>query len=352
MARPTLLILPATETAQAILAVPKGDSYETQRVSKEQLNQIDDTNIHIVVPGQSVRIFETDLPKASRTQLLKMARFAREDDIATPADGLHFALSEEQPPRLAIIEKSIMGELSTYFAVLKPKAVYTDYDLITGDQAVHIIDRAVEPGQCTLDLDWIDSELLDLTPAQIADQFADTIEAGEAINLLQGDYRAKSTLNIPQPAFKRFATMAALALVALFVWSGISDRAKTAQAEALKTQTAEDYKSVTGQTAPRAPGRDAVKLAQTTSQGSYGFLDLSAVLFEGMTNLDDIQVDQLRYNSENQTLALRFIYPDFGATSRLEAAIQQAGGTLLTGGVRERDGAFIGEATLSLESAS
>ena len=352
MARPTLLILPATETAQAILAVPKGDSYQTQRVSKDQLNQIDPTNIHIVVPGQSVRIFETDLPKASRTQLLKMARFAREDDIATPADGLHFALSEEQPPRLAIIEKSIMDELSTYFAALKPKAVYTDYDVITGDQAVHIIDRAVEPGQCTLDLDWIDSELLDLTPPQIAAQFADTIETGNAINLLQGDYRPRSTLNIPQPAFKRFATMAALSLVAMFVWSGISDRAKTAQAEALKTQTAEDYKSVTGQTAPRAPGRDAVKLTQTSGDNNYGFLDLSAVLFQGMKALDDIQVDQLRYNETERTLSLRFIYPNFGATSRLESAIQQAGGTLLTGGVRERDGAFVGEATLSLESAS
>ncbi len=352
MARPTLLILPATDSAQAILAHPKGGGYETQTVSMGELGQIEDANVHVVVPGQSVRIFETDLPKASRAQLLKMARFAREDDIATPADALHFALSEEHPPRLAIIEKSIMDELSNYLVTLKPKAAYVDYDLLKGDQAIRVIDRAVEPGRCALDLEWVDSELLDLTPAQIADQIVESIETGDVINLLQGDYRASSSFNMPQPAFKRFAAVAALALAALFLWSGISDRAKIAQTKALKAQTTEDYQSVTGETAPAAPGRSAAKLAQTTSQSSYGFLDLSAILFQGMTNLDDIQVDQLRYNSENQTLALRFIYPDFGATSRLEAAIKQAGGTLLTGGVRERDGAFIGEATLSLEPAS
>ena len=178
------------------------------------------------------------------------------------------------------------------------------------------------------------------------------INNGGIINLLQGDYKSRNSIDLPQPALKRFGALAATLLVASFLWSGVSKRAKTEQAETLRAQTAADYKAVTGQSAPNAPGRAAVKLSQAGPVDSYGFLDLSGVLFAGMENLDDIRVDQLRYNSANNTLTLRFIYPDFGATSRLESAIRQAGGALSTGGVRERDGSFVGEATLSLEPAS
>jgi len=68
--------------------------------------------------------------------------------------------------------------------------------------------------------------------------------------------------------------------------------------------------------------------------------------------MDDVRVDQLRFNSEAGTLQLRIIYPDFDAASRVETAMRRAGGTLKTGGVREQDGAFVGEATLSIGASS
>jgi len=93
--------------------------------------------------------------------------FAKEDDIATDAEDLHFALSDAQPPRLAIIETALMSMLSETFESLNPKAAYADYDLLRGDTALRVIDRAVEPGLAALDLEWTDEALEEPTDAVV-----------------------------------------------------------------------------------------------------------------------------------------------------------------------------------------
>jgi len=50
--------------------------------------------------------------------------------------------------------------------------------------------------------------------------------------------------------------------------------------------------------------------------------------------------------ASNNELQLRLIYPSFESAGELEQAIRSAGGQLITGGVREQSGRFIGEATL------
>ena len=71
-----------------------------------------------------------------------------------------------------------------------------------------------------------------------------------------------------------------------------------------------------------------------------------------MAGLDDVRVDQLRFNSDKGTLQLRLIYPSFDAAARVENAVSQAGGVLTTGGVREQNGAFVGEASLKMGDKS
>ena len=146
--------------------------------------------------------------------------------------------------------------------------------------------------------------------------------------------------------------MAAAALLALFIWNGVQDRAVLAQAEDLRAQTAAEYLAATGERAPSNPGRAAVQKLQTGPAPTAGFLDLSTVLFSGLASMDDTRVDQLRFNAEDGTLQLRLIYPDFDAAARIESSIAQAGGRLTTGGVREQNGSFVGEATLSLGGGS
>jgi len=352
MALPTLLILPATESGDAIFASASSDGYNTRRVAQTMFGTLEASDLHVILPGQTARIFETDLPKAGRAQQLKMAKFAREDDIASSADDLHFALSDDQPPRLAVIDQDVMGQLGVSLINLRPKAAYMDYDLLEGEQAILVIDRAVEPGQAALDLDWVEAELVQPPDADLAQQLADGITAGRGINLLQGDYRPRSAINLPRPALMRFGALAACAALVAFIWGGVSDRSKLAQAENLQAKTAAEYTDVTGQSAPAAPGRAAARAVKAGPQKADGFLDLSNVLFAGMKGLDDIRVDQMRYNASDGTLALRFIYPSFDAAARAEAAIASVGGRLQTGGVRERDDTFVGEATLSLEPAS
>jgi hypothetical protein len=134
----------------------------------------------------------------------------------------------------------------------------------------------------------------------------------------------------------------------VFVWNGVQDRVALTQAEELRAQTAANYRAATGERPPANPGRAAARSLQSGPTQTAGFLVLSSVLFKGLSTLDDIRVDQLRYNSENGTLQLRLIYPSFDAAARAESSIAQAGGQLVTGGVREQNGAFVGEATLNL----
>lgn len=352
MAGQTFIILPALDGGDAILATASGAGYETRRVPSAQVPALDVRDPILILPGQLVRIFETELPKAGRKQQLQMARFAREDDIADSADNIHFVLSSDQPPQLAVIDKSVMDSLVETLGGLKPKAAYADYNLLTGDKALRIIDRAVEPGQSALDLDWTEEMLLEPADAELASQFADGVAQGRGLNLLQGAYRAQSNLNLPRAASVRFGALAASALLAVFVWNGVADRAATAQAEELRAQTAADYLAVTGNPAPPNPGRAAAKSVQSGPAKAAGFLDLSNILFSGLSAMEDVRVDQLRFNAKDGTLRLRLIYPDFDAAGRVEKAIGSAGGTLTTGGVREQDGSFVGEATLRMGASS
>ena len=352
MAGPTFLILPALDGGEAILATPSGADYVTRRVASADLAALNISDPVLILPGQLVRIFETELPKAGRAQQLKMARFTKEDDIASSADDLHFALSDTQPPRLAVIEKTVMDILNDTLGGLKPKAAYADYDVLSGDTALLVIDRAVEPGIAALDLEWTEEKLAQPTDEKLAGLLADGLAAGRGLNLLQGNYRPRSGFNIPRIPAIRLAALAASALLTAFVWNGVQDRAALTQAAALRAQTASDYLATTGARAPTNPGLAAAKSLQSGPAPTAGFLDLSSVLFTGLSAHDDIRVDQVRYNSENGTLQLRLIYPSFDAAGRVESSLTQAGGQLKSGGVREQNGSFVGEATLSLGGKS
>ena len=352
MAAQTFLILPGLENGDAILAEPSGDSFKTRRVPSAQISDLDIRDPILILPGQLVRIFDTELPKAGRKQQLQMARFAREDDVAASSETTHFALSMEQPPHLAIVDKAVMDLIGENLGGLKPKAAYADYDVLQGDQAVLVIDRAVEPGRASLDLDWTEETLSELTDPALAEAFSKGLRDGRGLNLLQDAYRPQSSLSVPRVPVFRFASLAACSVLALFVWNGVKDGSAASQAEELRAQTAEDYFAVTGVRARANPGRLAAQSVQAGPTKAAGFLDLSNVLFSGLSAIDDIRVDQLRFNAEQGTLRLRLIYPDFDGASRVETAISRAGGILTTGGVREQDGAFVGEATLSMGGGS
>ena len=352
MAAPIFLILPALDGGEAILATPSGEDYVTRRVAADDIGDLNINAPVLILPGQWVRIFETELPKAGRAQQLQMARFAKEDDIASSADDLHFALSDTQPPAMAVIDTTVMDALIETLGGLNPKAAYADYDVLDGATAILVIDRAVEPGIAALDLDWTEEVLTELSDEALAKLFDEGLSAGRGLNLLQGQYRSRSNVNLPRVPAIRLAALAASALLMAFVWSGVKDRAALTQAEDLRAQTAPDYLAATGERAPSNPGRTAVKSLQSRPVSTGKFLELSSVLFAGMAGLDDVRVDQLRFNSDKGTLQLRLIYPSFDAAARVENAVAQAGGVLTTGGVREQNGAFVGEASLKMGDKS
>ena len=341
-----LLILPTLDTGSAIFA----NGTSVRRVAMSNLAQIGGGDVTLILPGQWVRIFDTDLPKSARAQQLKMARFAREDDIASAADDLHFALSDAQPPRLAVMSRAQLQDVigTCRAAGLQVKAAFADYDILSGDQGVLVIDRAVEPAQAAVDLDWTDAPLAQPSDADLAAEFAMGVTEGAGVNFMQGEFRARSGFDIPKIPAIRFAALAATALVAFLGWQAVQGGAALQQAEDLRARTASDYTALTGNPAPTRPGRAAAKAAQVGPAAQTGFLDLSAVLFAALAGENDIRLDQLRFDRASGMLRLRLVYPDFDGAGRVERAVRAAGGSFETGGVREQDGVFIGDATLSL----
>ena len=90
----------------------------------------------------------------------------------------------------------------------------------------------------------------------------------------------------------------------------------------------------------------ATRALKAGGKNNFEFLQLSQILFQGVDKVEGLSVDQLRYQQARNQLQLRLIYPSFESASVFEAAIRDVGGELVTGGVREQSGQFVGEANL------
>lgn len=352
-----ILILPTTPDAPALLGQGESDLWEVSHIALDTLETHDwDDHVLVILPGQNIRSFETDLPKASRAQQIKAARFAHEDQIATSIDDLHVALSSGSPTITSFIDKDWLTATLEGLAKrgLTPKHVLADYDALQLlDAPVTVIDRVVTPGRAghAQDMGWT------APPAAISDQalfaaISQSFSAGTTTNLLQDQFKPKSNVIGSVAGLTRFAGLAAACLIAFFAWQGVQARAMQKQASDLGMQSAALYTQTTGQAAPRNYTALAAQALQNPEAEGQVFLRLSNILFSAMSTMDDIQVDRMSYNPQRQELQLRLFYPDFDAAARLEQSMRQAGGDFIPGGVREQGDEFVGEAVLKIGGAS
>lgn len=341
-------------------SVPGGDALwldeNPRRISLDNLSELAGRSAILVLPGQMIRTVQTDLPKAARAQQLKMARFANEDKIASAPELLHFALSEDQPPRVAIVDTAWLRACldGVAEAGIFVRSAFADYDLLPSGQRIALLDRVVEGGPfgAALDPDWVDAPTTPVTDTDIAQLMSDRLDTGEALDVMQGDFRARANSNLPKPALWRAGGLLAACLVAGLIWSGLQSNALNRQAANLRAQTAADFTALTGQVAPDKPGLAAARLVRSGADTSGDFLTLSRIMFDTMAGLEGVSVERVSFNAQRGELQMRLVYPDFDAAARVEAAARNAGGTFVTGGVRETNGQFIGEATLRAGGAS
>lgn len=342
-----ILILPEDPTGDTLLARRVRDGIETIRGNVDVLAPTLRAPYAIILPGQHVRAFLTDLPEKIRgPERVNVARFAHEDQLATDLDDLHLVIGTGDPAPTLMVARTVMAAVLERF---DPHQIYADFDALAGlaGGAIRLLDRVVTPGPQgdAVDPDWAETSGTVYDDDTLARALFERIESGAALNLRSGDYRRRTQIQAGP-----WARVAAVALVCGLLGFGLTlanARAMSAQAAAVQGKAEALYTQVTGQPAPDNLAR-AARSVGTSDTDPAAFLALSDTLFAAMAAHPDITVERLSYEMRENSLRLRLIYPGFEAAGALERTVSASGAQFVTGGVREQNGRFIGDASLTL----
>ena len=340
------LILPSEPEGEALLATLDGSALVTERGDSDSLLARAARPLALVLPGQSVRSFQTDLPAAIKSKdRADVARFAHEDQLAVSPVDLHIVVGPGEQAATHAINPDIMAQM---IEAADPHVIVADFAAL-GDLApddVFLLDRVVRPGAIgmSVDPDWIEGEILRLDDARLVQAMMDRIGRGDIINLRRGPYRRRA--KVQAGPWMRVAAMVVACCVLGLGLTLADARAKSIQAESLSAEARTLYTDMTGQTPPQPLSRLA-RMVDASGGGSDAFLSLSEQLFQTLSSYPDVKVQRLSFDVEENALRLSLIYPNFEAATALEQAFTQSGARFVTGGVREQNGDFIGDANLS-----
>ena len=348
MTQRLIILLPARDDGEALWGLMDGE--EIIGYDRDALPVYDGSvDVIVILPGQSVRLYPHELPATSKRDRLRAAGFSIEDKIAVPLSEVHIVLDDA---RIGVIDKADMQQALDMLTAANVKAdkVYVDYDVLAGlEGSIAMQDRVVTAGTLgyTQDTQWVEAgSSYELSDEALLGAIGLRLDQAEPLNFLQNGFSSKSSLNIDWRSY--------VAVGVLMVCLGVAALAlQLSETQALKKQTIDTkirmtqlYEQATGKTAPSNPVLAATRAMQSAGKDKLAFLRLSKILFDGVAQIENLSVDQLRYQQNAAELQLRLIYPSFETAAELEAAIAAAGGVLTTGGVREQSGEFIGEATL------
>lgn len=346
----SFLILPEVDGQEALLARRSRGAVETSRGDLDALAALLSSPYALILPGQRVRSFLTDLPgNIKGAERLNIARFAHEDRIATDLSALHIVVGPGDPAPTLMVSTDVMDAVLSRF---NPHMLLVDFDALSdlaGDD-VRVLDRVVTPGPqgLAVDADWTDGPVAVLDDDTLARAIFNRLDSGDALDLRSGAYRRRTQIQAGP-----WARVAAIVLVCGLLGFGLSfaqARATAAQADTIRDQARTLYTQATGQPAPDNLARLA-RSVQPTDTDPAAFLALSNTLFAALSNHPDIVVERLSFEARENSLRLSLIYPGFGAPSALEQTVAASGAVFTTGGVREQGGRFIGDAAMSLGAA-
>lgn len=343
------MILPDRPDGEAMLIKRQPSGFEISRGSLEGLRSALDGPCALVLPGQQVRAFQTDIPDNVRgADRINIARFAHEDRIACDLDDLHIVVGSGDPAQTLMVNKTVMEAALSDF---DPTQIFVDYDLLTGasDSPLRLLDRVVTPGPQgdAVDLDWAEGSGVILDDGSLAQALFDRVD--QALDLRSGAYRRRTQIQLGAWRNVAAAILVCIGLGVALSWAEI--RAVNAQADDIRTTAEQLYTQATGQAAPDNLAR-AIRMNAPTDADPTVFLRLSNHLFAAMAAHPDIAVERLSYDQQENRLRLRLIYPGFEAAGALEQTVASRGAVFQTGGVREQSGQFIGDASLSLGGVS
>ncbi len=328
-------------------------------IEKAALATLNSGKCTAVLPGQDVVMFTHELPQARRSDTLKAAIFSVEDQLAAPANAHHIILGQGADNRVAVTAKDRFSRHLQRLASagLSPEIAIADFDSFAEQaMAIRAFDRLIVPGRLgmTLDEEWggelpPDTVIEALDDGAALTHIAAHLATYLPLNFRQGEFAKPGRGWNGLAMFGRAAALLAVLGLGLLLWNVAQSRALIKVAAANRAEMARLYTKAMGEPAPGNIALAVTRQLHSPSGSSAAFLELSQILFDGVALVDGVKVETMYFDSSRTVIQLRLIYPSFASASALEAAIVQVGGYLRSGGVRESNGAFIGDAEILLE---
>lgn len=325
-------------------------------------------NIVVTVPSEHVLSLTCEVPGRSIGQMRRALPFLVEEFVTTDIESMHLAsgpLRRGAAVRVNLIERALLDDWLACLAALdvRPGYVFCDAEMLParageaclfldGDRALlrtaeqaAAVDRsnlAIAVASLAVNrLVVVHGTLTDLEAGELAQEF-EVVQADEpaaasaleylavawrdadAINLLQGPYRARQPQN---PSWQRWRSVAALTAV----WVGVALLAMTAQAlyagyqaDALRAESERVYREIFPEERRVTNVRRQLqaKLGERTDSGGGLMPYLTALA--GVVDAN-ARVQSLNYTGDRSELAVDLTVAGFEALDQLKSRLAQQG---------------------------
>ncbi len=395
-----LILLPRQDADALIWVTRHGDAGVLWGAVSEETPPPKGRRVIAVAPGSEITVHAATLPAGSEAQARAAAPFAVEDEIALDVEAVHVALGPRPAPdsqrQVAVVARERMEAWLALLdeAGLSPSQMVPDFLALAPGEHAALVDAGDRilvrlPGDHTLGGFAVERDLAALViPQTLAEQGVEALEAwvddlaslglsgpneavrrsprltdealltrlvegvsaGVDLNLLQGPYRARRRGSGDGVSFERWRVLAGLgaaAVVTAFIGLAVEAWAYGENARELRARAQLAYARAFPEEGRVAnPARRA---RARLSEGGVGgvFLDLSAVVFESTAPLEQVQIETLRFDAAENSLAFTIIYDAYADVEALKKAVASHGVEIEEGASRRRGARTSGDFTVT-----
>ena len=350
-------------------------------------------NLTVFLDGFDVLGVSAKIPAKNEKQARRAAPFAIEDDLADGVEGSHVALSTQSATgdatrRLNVIAidtlKHVMDALAdmglseaaivaAHSVLPEGDAIYQGPGMVLGrlgdrsfsldatignDVLVGLIGETSELGVHGDALAGAVSRAATgpglTSPEALLVQLADWAEAAPtAINLRQGHFAPKRSIEFD--GFNQWRLVGGLAAVAAVGWYSsvlLETRALNDRSASLMTASNE-FASVGWPEATGGIPEVLATLGTTADTNPSVFpsvLDLSAVLYDALSQIEGSELRTIRYDRARSQMSATVAFDNFADVDRLTAIVGESGLRARSGDSRQSGSRVIGDFTLELAS--
>ena len=367
MARHLIALLPANGQPWRFAVITAG----AVTLLSPQETAASSDEVTVIVPATEVAISTVRLVGARKADWLRTARFAVEDDIAVPVEGLHVAIVQHRNSTgkgtVCMVARPVMedwmrrlSEAGLEDARLVPDVTLLkagsapleigDRILVAGEDKPFAIDKSLpsELVSALMQRAGAEPEHADDALLALARRFA----AGNAgIDLRQADFARKAELPIDLKRFRLLAGLAAACALAWGVYTFASIRSMNQLEAVLDRQTRASFTALyPGEPVPSNILAAVRERSSGTQRPAAGFRKMASVLYAALADEDGVRLSSLRYDADAGQLQAKLVYSAFGDDETLKNAIEAGGLSVRLGDARVEDGRVVGDMILELAS--